>query len=76
MFITLKDWGERFMAKTGQELQEILKKASKSAREKAKSAGAPLYYLSNGKRIREDADGKKFTLVVDSEGNLLEIPVE
>lgn len=63
-------------AKTGRELQKILNKASQSAREKAKAAGAPLYYLSNGKRIREDADGKKYALVMDSEGQLLEFPVK
>jgi hypothetical protein len=63
-------------AKIGPELQEILSKASRSAREKAKSAGAPLYYINNGKRIREDADGRKFVLVVNSEGNPLEFPLE
>lgn len=63
-------------AKTGPELQEILGKASRSAREKAKSAGAPLYYINKGKRIREDADGRKFVLVVNSEGNPLEFPME
>jgi hypothetical protein len=63
-------------AKTGHELQEVLIKASRSAREKAKSAGAPLYYIDNGKRIREDADGRKFVLVVNSEGNPLEFPFE
>ncbi|MFD0696171.1 hypothetical protein ACFQZT_19030 [Paenibacillus sp. GCM10027628] len=62
--------------KTGQELQEVLKKASQSVREKAKSTGAPLYYLRNGKRIREDANGKKYALVIDSEGNLLEFDME
>jgi|GEM_PF-3557317 len=46
----------------GQELSEILKKASQSARDKAKEAGAPLYYVSNGKYIKEDADGKKHIL--------------
>ena len=43
----------------GEELSEILKRASQSARDKAKEAGAPLYYVSNGQYIREDADGKK-----------------
>ena len=62
-------------AKTGPELLDVLSKASRSAREKAKSAGAPLYYIENGKRIREDADGKKFILVVNSEGKPLEFPV-
>lgn len=62
-------------AKTGIELQEILKKASQSVREKAKSTGAPLYYMKNGKRIREDADGKKFILV-NTEGKLMEFTLE
>ncbi|HEY0826994.1 MAG TPA: hypothetical protein VGE40_02780 [Bacilli bacterium] len=63
-------------AKTGIELQEFLKKASQSVREKAKSTGAPLYYLRNGKRIREDAEGKKFILVLNTEGKLMEFPLE
>lgn len=70
------DGGRIMAAKTGPELQEILSKASRSAREKAKSAGAPLYYIENGKRIREDADGKKFVFVVNSEGNPLVFPLE
>jgi hypothetical protein len=63
-------------AKTGPELQEVLSRASRSARNKANSAGAPLYYIEKGKRIHEDADGKKFVLVVNSEGNQLELSVE
>jgi len=63
-------------AKTGQELQEVLKAASKSVREKAKLAGAPLFYMQNGNRVREDADGRKYALVVDSEGKSLEFPIE
>lgn len=63
-------------AKTGQELQEVLKQASKSVREKAKLSGAPLYYMHNGNRIREDADGKKVALIIDADGKTLEFPVE
>lgn len=63
-------------AKTGPELQEVLKRASNSVREKAKAAGAPLFYIRNGKRIREDADGKKYALIIDSDGKLSEFPVE
>jgi hypothetical protein len=62
--------------KTGQELQEVLRAASKSVREKAKEAGAPLFYMLNGNRVREDVDGQKYALVVDDKGNLLEFPVE
>ncbi|MEK0312256.1 hypothetical protein [Cohnella sp. 56] len=63
-------------AKTGQGLREVLKAASKSVREKAKLAGAPLFYMQNGNRVREDADGRKYALVVDSEGKALEFPIE
>jgi len=63
-------------AKTGQELKEVLKAASKSVREKAKLTGAPLFYMQNGNRIREDADGRKYALVIDGDGKSLEFPVE
>jgi len=62
--------------KTGQELQEVLRAASKSVRKKAKLAGAPLFYMQNGNRVREDADGQKYALVVDDKGSLLEFPIE
>jgi hypothetical protein len=62
--------------KTGHELEQVFKRAKQSVREKAKSTGAPLYYLHNGKRIREDANGKKYALIVDSDGKLLEFNVE
>lgn len=62
--------------KTGQELQKVLRAASKSVREKAKLAGAPLFYMQNGHRVREDADGKKYALVEDDKGSLLEFPIE
>lgn len=62
--------------KTGQELREVLKAASKSVREKARLNGAPLFYMQNGHRVREDADGRKVALIVDESGNLLEFPIE
>ena len=62
--------------KTGQELEVIFKKARTTVRNRAKSAGAPLYYVLNGKRIREDADGKKYALIIDSDGKLLEFDVK
>jgi hypothetical protein len=50
------------MTLTGKELQDILNRASQSVRDKAKSVGAPLFYVSDGKWIREDADGKMIIL--------------
>ena len=63
-------------AKTGQELRTILKNASQSARIKAKLAGAPLFYIHNGKRNRENADGQKYVVVVNENGQSLEYPVK
>ncbi|MDF2647967.1 MAG: hypothetical protein K0Q73_3772 [Paenibacillus sp.] len=63
-------------AKTGRELQAILKAANKSVREKAKLTGAPLFYMQNGNRVREDANGRKYALVVDDKGRELEFPIE
>lgn len=63
-------------AKTGKDLQAVFKKAKQSVRDKAKASGAPLYYLSNGKRIREDVDGSKHVLVIDSDGMLTEYNIE
>lgn len=62
--------------KTGQELKQVLNEASKSVREKAKLAGAPLFYMQNGNRVREDANGQKYALVVDENGEVLEFPIE
>jgi hypothetical protein len=63
-------------AKTGAELQAVFKKAKQSVRDKAKLAGAPLYYMRNGKRIREDVDGKKYVMVIDSNGKSTEFNVD
>jgi len=63
-------------AKVGQELRSILQAASKSVREKAKQSGAPLFYMKDGNRIREDADGRKFALIIGDNGQQQEFPVE
>jgi hypothetical protein len=56
------------MLPKGEELQEILKKASAQAKAEAKLAGASIYYMVNGKRIREAASGQKFEIVYDENG--------
>lgn len=63
-------------AMTGAELQVAFKKARQSVRDKAKLAGASLYYMHNGKRVREDVDGNKYVIVIDSSGNSTEFKVE
>jgi hypothetical protein len=63
-------------ALTGAELQAAFIKAKLFVRDKAKLAGAPLYYMHNGKRIREDVDGSKYVVVIDSNGNLTEYKVD
>ncbi len=56
------------MLPKGEELQEILKKASEQAKAEAKLAGASIYYMVNGKRIREAASGQKFEIIYDEHG--------
>ncbi|MDO3411494.1 hypothetical protein QWJ34_17145 [Saccharibacillus sp. CPCC 101409] len=51
------------------QLQEILKKANQYARKQAKESGVSLYYMKDNKRIREDAQGKKFEIIFDQAGN-------
>lgn len=63
------------MAKLGNELDLVLEKASKIARKKAKCTGTPLFYMENGRRIKEYPDGKKFVLIVDTKGNVTEVPL-
>lgn len=46
-----------------EELQRILKKANQHAVAEAKKAGASIYYIKEGKRIREDATGQKLRLL-------------
>lgn len=53
------------MLPDGEELQGILKKASEQAKAEAKLAGASIYYMVNGKRIREAACGQKFEIIYD-----------
>lgn len=50
------------------ELQRLLQKANQHEKEQAKKAGASIYYIENGKRIREDASGKKFEVIYDASG--------
>ncbi|EHS58066.1 MULTISPECIES: hypothetical protein [Paenibacillus] len=51
-----------------EELQRILKQANEFARKQAKEAGASIYYIKNGKRVREDANGQKYEIVFDTLG--------
>lgn len=51
------------------QLQEILIKAHHHARLQAKEAGASIYYIKDGKRIREDAQGRKFKIIFDQARN-------
>ncbi|MEC0127233.1 hypothetical protein [Paenibacillus pabuli] len=51
-----------------EQLQEILKKANQHARKQAKESGASIYYMKNNKRVREDAEGKKFEIIFDATG--------
>lgn len=55
------------------QLQEILIKAHKYARLQAKEAGASIYYIKEGKRIREDALGRRFEIIFDQAGNRQEL---
>jgi hypothetical protein len=51
------------------ELQRILKQANEFARKQAKEAGASIYYIKDGKRVREDATGQKYEIIYDTLGN-------
>lgn len=51
------------------QLQEILIKAHQHARLQAKEVGASIYYIKDNKRIREDAQGRKFEITFDRAGN-------
>ncbi|MBB6673583.1 hypothetical protein [Cohnella nanjingensis] len=54
--------------KTVEELNEIFKEIEQSVQDKAKKAGAPIFYIENGKRIRQEPTGERFVLVIDSDG--------
>ncbi|MRN56665.1 hypothetical protein [Paenibacillus monticola] len=56
-----------------EELQRLLKKANQHAVAEAKKAGASIYYIKDGKRIREDATGQKFEITYDVAGNRTEL---
>ncbi|MEK4529839.1 hypothetical protein NST38_31020 [Paenibacillus sp. FSL H8-0104] len=55
------------------ELNEILEKATLSAREEAKSNGVPIVYEENEKMIKEYPDGRKTEIIYDENGNKKEI---
>ncbi|NOU69310.1 hypothetical protein GC096_35425 [Paenibacillus sp. LMG 31461] len=56
--------------KTEKELNEIFKKIEQSVQDKARKAGAPIFYIENGKRIRQEPTGERYIQVIDSDGNL------
>jgi hypothetical protein len=51
------------MLSKGEELKKILKQASEQARLDAKHAGASIYYILDGRRIREAANGQKYEII-------------
>lgn len=55
------------------ELNEILVKATFSARQEAKTNGVPIVYEENGKMIKEYPDGRKTEIIYDEHGNKKEI---
>jgi hypothetical protein len=48
--------------KTGHELEQVFKRAKQSVREKAKSTGAPLYYLQDGLEMSTLPEISKFVI--------------
>lgn len=56
----------RLSAVIGEELRNTLNRVKNSVRAKAKKAGAPLFYMENGKYIREEANGEKYIRVVEA----------
>jgi gas vesicle protein len=56
------------MLPKGEELKKILKQASEQAKSEAKESGASIYYIEDGKRIREEASGQKFEIIYDENG--------
>ena len=55
------------------ELNEILAKATLSARQEAKMNGVPIVYEKNEKMIKEYADGRKTEIIFDENGKKTEI---
>lgn len=44
------------------ELMQVFKKVKKSVRQRAREAGAPLFYMQDGQYIREEPNGEKIVL--------------
>lgn len=61
---------ERTIAKCNWEV--IFRRIEHSIREIAKTTRASLYYFENGKRFREDPDGQKYVLIIESDDTLSE----
>ncbi|MDQ0171168.1 hypothetical protein [Paenibacillus tundrae] len=55
------------------ELNEILVKATLSARQEAKMNGVPIVYEENEKMIKEYPDGRKTEIIFDENGKKTEI---
>ncbi|EFU39354.1 hypothetical protein PVOR_25393 [Paenibacillus vortex V453] len=55
------------------ELNEILVKATFSARQESKTNGVPIVYEENEKMIKEYPDGRKTEIIYDGNGNKKEI---
>ncbi|MDR6723407.1 hypothetical protein J2W91_001859 [Paenibacillus amylolyticus] len=55
------------------ELNEILVKATLSAREEAKMNGVPIVYEENEKMIKEYPNGRKTEIIFDENGKKTEI---
>ncbi|MDR6726199.1 hypothetical protein J2W91_004705 [Paenibacillus amylolyticus] len=55
------------------ELNEILVKATLSARQEAQNNGVPIVYEENEKMIKEYPDGRKTEIIYDEQGNKEEI---
>jgi hypothetical protein len=68
----MKKRGGLGMLPRGDQLKQILRKANEHAKAEAKKAGASIYYIVDGKRIREDSDGQKYEIVYDQTGNRTE----
>lgn len=60
----------------GEELRKAFERVKKSVRSKAKIAGAPLFYMENGKYIREEANGEKFIQVIEANGTVKDFKVK
>jgi hypothetical protein len=59
----------------GEELRKTFERVKRSVRSKAKKAGAPLFYMENGKYIREEANGEKYIQVIEADGTVKDYKV-